>query len=362
MKPFLRRLAEISFDLKNKFTSNANKISRRTKVIAVSVLSTFVVSVLFTGITLANKAVYIKDGETETVVYTFMNDPYKILASQDFEITDDDTVVYNKLDNNKAEIIVTRAFEISISVADKKQTVLVSSGTVADALKKADITVSGTDRLNVALSENVHENTDIIIDKVEVKTETKKVKVNYKTVTKKSSSLLKGERVVKNKGKKGTALTTTETVVVNGEVESSKVISKTVTKKAKKRVVLVGTKPATGVDKIGGAGTIKYKGKKLKYSKKLVGSATAYSAPKGAGTASGRRAKYGNVAVNPKVIPYGTKLFIKTTDGSLVYGRAVAADTGGALASGKALVDLYFNTYNQCCKFGRRQVEVYVLK
>ena len=55
----------------------------------------------------------------------------------------------------------------------------------------------------------------------------------------------------------------------------------------------------------------------------------------------------------------GSKLYITTPNGNIVYGTAVAADTGGAIKGNK--VDLYYNTYNECIQFGRRNVTVYVL-
>lgn len=78
-------------------------------------------------------------------------------------------------------------------------------------------------------------------------------------------------------------------------------------------------------------------------------------------TSTGRPAAVGYVAVNPKVIPYGTRLYICSPDGSLVYGYAIAADTGGALMSGRVLVDVFYNTVAECNNFGRRTMSVYVL-
>ena len=57
----------------------------------------------------------------------------------------------------------------------------------------------------------------------------------------------------------------------------------------------------------------------------------------------------------------GTKLYIASPDGSVVYGYAIASDTGGALMSGRVLVDLYYNTLGECVNFGRRQMNVYIL-
>ncbi len=71
-------------------------------------------------------------------------------------------------------------------------------------------------------------------------------------------------------------------------------------------------------------------------------------------TATGARAGFGVIAVDPSVIPLGTKLFIPG------YGRAVAGDTGGAIHGHR--VDLGMNTVSEAMRFGRRAVTVYVLR
>lgn len=79
--------------------------------------------------------------------------------------------------------------------------------------------------------------------------------------------------------------------------------------------------------------------------------ATAYSG--GGTTASGMAAAVGRVAVDPRVIPLGTRLYIES------YGYAVAADTGGAIKGNR--IDLYMNSESACNSFGRRNVTVHVL-
>jgi len=71
-------------------------------------------------------------------------------------------------------------------------------------------------------------------------------------------------------------------------------------------------------------------------------------------TATGARAGFGIIAVDPHVIPLGTKLYIPG------YGRAVAGDTGGAIRGHR--VDLGMNTIAQALQFGRRPITVYVLR
>jgi 3D (Asp-Asp-Asp) domain-containing protein len=70
-------------------------------------------------------------------------------------------------------------------------------------------------------------------------------------------------------------------------------------------------------------------------------------------TATGLRAGPGIVAVDPRVIPLGTRLYIPG------YGFALAGDTGGDIVGNR--VDLGFASYSAAVRFGRRPVTVYVL-
>lgn len=101
------------------------------------------------------------------------------------------------------------------------------------------------------------------------------------------------------------------------------------------------------------------------YSQKLTGRATAYCStePGGNHTATGKVAQVGYIAVNPKIIPYGTKMYIKTADNKYIYGCAVAEDTGGFINwSNPPIADLYFDTEAECYQFGVRNIEIYILQ
>jgi 3D (Asp-Asp-Asp) domain-containing protein len=89
----------------------------------------------------------------------------------------------------------------------------------------------------------------------------------------------------------------------------------------------------------------------------MVMVATAYTASCGGCdgmTAIGRRAGHGIVAVDPRIIPLGTHLYIPG------YGPAIAGDTGGAIVGHR--IDLGFDTLRDAMLFGRRDVTVYRLK
>lgn len=71
-------------------------------------------------------------------------------------------------------------------------------------------------------------------------------------------------------------------------------------------------------------------------------------------TATGRRAGYGCVAVDPRVIPLGTMIFVEG------YGFAMACDTGGAIKGDR--IDLCYGQRSQALRFGRKTVRVHVFK
>lgn len=71
-------------------------------------------------------------------------------------------------------------------------------------------------------------------------------------------------------------------------------------------------------------------------------------------TAIGLRARKGIVAVDPRVIPLGTKLYIAG------YGEALAADTGGWIKGNR--IDLCFETLEECYRYGRRKIKIYLVE
>lgn len=92
------------------------------------------------------------------------------------------------------------------------------------------------------------------------------------------------------------------------------------------------------------------------YRKKLVMKATAYtSQDPGCGNLTKREhlLRKGLVAVDPKVVPLGTRLYIEG------YGYAIADDIGSAIKG--ATIDLAYETRNEAFRFGRKTITVFVL-
>lgn len=257
------------------------------------------------------------------------------------------------------EINIYKTKTVSVTADGKTKDVKLALVNVYDALNYAGYEVDDDDILSTSHSDDVENINAVTIKRVTYKTESTKEKIAYDTVKKNSDKVELGETKVKTKGKDGEKIVTREVKYIDGKKSSDKVVAEKRIKEPVDKVVLVGTK---GAATSGGAGTFTdSNGVTVAYSQMLTGSGTAYTAPAGAGTATGVPAYHGGVAVNPNIIPYGSKLYIVSTDGSFVYGYATAVDTGGALMDGSAIVDCFYNTYDECVNFGRRDVNVYVI-
>lgn len=290
----------------------------------------------------------------------------------------DDTLILPNGDtlvsDDQAGIDILEAVTVQIKVGTKSyEEYDVPQGTVENALDYANIDLGDDDKVNKDLDSQVEDDSKIKVTRVKYVSKIQTKKVAFKTKKKKTSSLYVGQTKVKQKGKNGKKKVTLTTKVVNGTAKKTTITKTKVIKKAKKKVVLVGTKhknykmlaannTSFKTKSSGGKGYIyDHNGKKIAYTKVVTGSGTAYTASSGAKTSVGDTVHIGGVAVNPNVIPYGSKLYIETSDGTLVYGYAVANDTGGFATAGTAVVDLFYPTYSQCVNFGRRTVNVYVL-
>lgn len=225
---------------------------------------------------------------------------------------------------------------------------------------------SDFDFLNVA-SDSLITN-DLKIEVTHVTSETYKTTfdVPYKTITEYDDTLRKGETVVVREGENGIAENTVEVVYHNG-AEFKKNCSQTIIKEKVDKIVKIGTLEYEPVmpeilEPIASASAA---AEEETRSAPMTFKASAYCAcsaccGKSTGiTASGMKARYGTVAVDPRVIPLGTRLYIEAADGSFVYGECIAADTGGAIKGNK--VDLFFPSHSEALNFGRRTVNVYII-
>lgn len=85
----------------------------------------------------------------------------------------------------------------------------------------------------------------------------------------------------------------------------------------------------------------------------MIFEATAYCYT-GNRTYTGTWPSRGTVAVDPAIIPLGTRLYVEG------YGEGIAEDTGGAIQG--HIIDLYMESEDECWAWGRRTVEVRIIE
>ena len=236
-----------------------------------------------------------------------------------------------------------------------------SCKTVKELLSDLKIKVDDDDIVIPNLDTELKNEGKISIIKVDVKVIEKEVEAPFKTLKKKNKELTHKQSKILIQGVNGKNKVKCKEYYAGDKLIKEEVIHVETLVKPIDQVFEEGTKDVFTNDR--GDFT-------ARKAIKMV--ATAYEAgPRSTGkrpgdkgygiTASGARAKRGTVAVDPRVIPLGTKLYIKSlTPGVPDYGFAIAQDTGGAIKGNK--IDLFMDTVWECLQFGRRPVMVYILQ
>lgn len=265
------------------------------------------------------------------------------------------------------KVSVTHAQYATLTVDGTLTSVLLQEGdTVKDVINRLNIKLGKNDIVSMKLSDKVDGGDSIVINRVEI-TYFDKVKTSdFDTARVADPDSYIGTEYIKQEGVPGKVVRTYEKKVIDGGEPIITEVKKEVTEMVTE-VTAYGTRvdspsPSglsasrnviTNIDKEQGTITLS-DGSTYGYSSVSDSfSATAYSG--GGTTSTGRAAQIGVVAVDPSVIPYGTRMYI--TSGSIVYGVCVAGDCG---VHGH-LIDLYFNSASHCRSFGRRGITVYFL-
>lgn len=340
-----------------------NKLLLKSKLIKFGILSAALVSLAFmTGSADPGKSVHITDeGQTRTVK-TNESNVFSILRAEDYDLGENDRVSYTRSKNDEGHITIYRAFEVSVNVDGETQAYATVGGDVTDALDALDISLDEDDVIDRGYSEVLFPDMEINITRYDYEDRQEEETIEYDIEYVDTTEHTIGYENVLVEGENGVRTYYYRDTYVDGEYIETEDLGSEITKEPVTMVIERGAVTAHPTSEIySPSDTALTDGIPANYTRVLSGRSTAYTAYDGAGTASGRPAQVGVVAVNPNVIPYGSELYIVSRDGSLVYGYAVAGDTGSALMNGHALVDLYMNTYEDCTNWGSVDVDVYVL-
>ena len=245
-------------------------------------------------------------------------------------------------------IKIKRAFPITLNIDGSPRMIYTSKETVGEVLDDYKENIGSKYTLNdITESTKTKSKMTINITTLKETIVTEVQEIPFGTDTVETDSLVKGEERVILEGITGEATITIKKIYEGTELVSSEEISRVVVAQPVNKIIEVGTAdPATKTSTIDG----------YQYTSALSVTATGYT-PYDAGcsgiTSTGTVAKKGSIAVDPRVIPYGTELYIPG------YGYGIAEDCGGAIKGNK--IDLCYETKNEAFSWGRRNVTIYIL-
>ncbi|MGG3468407.1 ubiquitin-like domain-containing protein [Neobacillus pocheonensis] len=299
----------------------------------------------------AKQVTIVKDNEKKTI-WTTAGNVAELLKEQKIVLNAHDQISPKPQATikNKLTVGIEKALNLTLVDNGKSQQVWTTSTTVADFLKQQGIKLNTLDRVEPTLTEKMKENGVVNVIRVEKVTDVVEEPVEFAVVTKKDESLAKGKEKTLSAGKQGRVSKQFEVLLENGKEVSRKLLSEQMISEKQDKVVAVGTKDLSmqvsrGADETG---------------TEFYVTATAYTA--NCNGCSGRTATGLNlranpnmkvIAVDPRIIPLGTKVFVEG------YGYAVAADTGGAIKG--YIIDVFVPSNSDAYRWGRKKVKIKIL-
>ena len=342
---------------RNRFASTRKSLFSRSGAILFTMV---LVLLLISQPAFASNTYVITDGSRVITYTTTETDPETILDEAGLTLGEDDTyTTQSRL--GSSEITVRRSQSVSLSLYGREMTVTSHGETVEELLTRLNISPEEGDTLSHSLSDTTYDGMRLRIDKVvtlqQVYTSTLSHDISYGY----DASLPEGTEVVITEGVDGEMRYVADVTYVNGEETDREVLSRYMTIPPVEEVIARGTGLATGSaqDLIIEDGRITLPtGEVLTYTDALFAGATAYY-NRGT-TATGTQAREGVVAVDPRWVPFGTRMFIVTNDGQYIYGIATAEDAGDQNIKYNR-IDLWYPTLEECVQFGYRECTVYIL-
>ncbi len=233
------------------------------------------------------------------------------------------------------EFEIVHATDFQVTADGETHSYKSLESTVGKALKDVGIKVREYDIVIPKSEENLSQDAEIVVKRVDIKEKIFEEKVPFKTIEKDDTTMNEGETKVITKGKNGKDKVTYRITYIDGKESKREEIGRETIEEKVDKVVANGTR-------------INYNGKS--YSRKLV--VKAYSYTGGGTTAMGTRARVGEIAVDPSVIPLGTNVYIEGV------GARRAEDTGGNIKGNT--IDIYMGSRSECIRWGVRYVTIYI--
>ena len=301
--------------------------------------------------------VVVNDQANTTTYMTTASTVGEFLETENIQVASHDelSVASDEVITDMLTLDIDRAVKVSVTDGtNETNDVYTTADTVEALLKEQQLELSDLDRVEPGIDKTVTADMAVDVIRVEEVTDVVEEEVAFSTVRKNDSSLTKGKEQVVASGSNGLVEKRYTVVLENGKEVSRELVSEDVKKEAAQRVVAVGTKAIQQAPSRGTSSAVA--------GKTITMEATAYNwdcaTCNGRGlTATGYNLKAnpdGVIAVDPRVIPLGTKVYVEG------YGYAVARDTGGAIKGNR--IDVHMRSISAARQFGRQSVKVTIIE
>lgn len=320
------------------------KFSFPQVVLRTVLIFSFIFGFLLGGLILGLKTVTIADTGENKTVHVFAFKVENVLKQAGIAYDPEDVIMpaLNETLKNGVEIKILRAAEYSLEADGETQTIKSIETNPRALLAQVEIPLGELDQVWTGINENGLKLVKVVRIIEEFRQE--QVEIPYSTFRQPDHKMMKGEQKLLQAGKNGLKvdeirITFADGVEIEREVVNSEVIEK----------------PIRQVVSYGISGGVAPASRSLQNNVKEIRTmeATAYTHT-GNRTATGIYPYKGVVAVDPKVIPLGSKLYVEG------YGYAEAQDTGGAIKGDR--IDIFLDTEGDCVQWGRRIVQVHFLE
>ncbi|MBZ9686381.1 G5 domain-containing protein [Clostridium estertheticum] len=312
----------------------------------------------FMSITRKNISVVVDGKQIKLVTYQKTVETALKKANINIAVKDKiDKDLNSKLVNNDV-ITINHAINLKVFVDNKELNIASAEKDIALMLNAEKIGLSPNDKVYPLIENKLSKGMNVIITRVKTETVQEKKPIDFKTVIKDDKDTLKSQSSVLQNGIRGEKNITLNVTYENGKEVNREVIKEIVVKEPQHKIIAQGTKPAISISRGASAKTLNVRATST--SKTINVKATAYCAVDGNDTytSSGRKAVrnpsgYSTIAVDPNVIPLGTRLYVEG------YGNAIAADKGSGV-KGK-FIDVFFNTLEEASNWGVKYLKVTIL-
>ena len=320
------------------------KVEKKGLMVGVGIFLASLMLVMSACYAFQKPITLVVDGkEVQTAV--FFNGTVADILEQEMITLGENDVIDPALDTaieRNMHVVITRAFSVFVKADGRIEVIETVPITVQEAIAAAGFSLSEMDLVQTLPEETVSSQQLIEIIRVSQADVMEESALPFSVEYVPDENLEKGLSRTIQAGVDGLSQNTIRITYHNGMEVAREQVGSAMVREPQNKVVAQGTitQASRGGDRFD-----------FKEVHQMVTTAYTYT---GRNTATGIPPAVGLVAVDPNVIPLGSRLYIEG------YGFATAADTGGSIKGER--LDIFLEQQQQCVQWGRRTVKVYVLE